>query len=113
MASMECELLETALCAQEAGGFGATFVYGTISGPCSLGSIGFGGRLTAGGFSPHAETTAVFRKSVLSGDNLNVGQVFQITDARGDERDLKIARDGIRDGIYFWELTLQDLNQNA
>lgn len=98
----------------EASGFGASFTYGKTSGPCSLGTIGFGGRLVAGGISPNAEATIVIRKSVLPGDNLKVGQPFVATkNGDGKTKNLKIAQEGIRDCIFAWELTLVDQNQNA
>jgi hypothetical protein len=111
--SQESDLLEMGLMARECSGFGATFQYGTITGPCSLGAIGFGGRIVSSGISPNAETKVVIRKTVLPDAELESGQPLSVTDRSGKSRALKIATEGIEDLIYAWEITCNDPNQNA
>jgi hypothetical protein len=111
---IESDMLCDGLMEREDSDFGATFTYGALKGlPCSLGTIGYGGRLVAGGISPNAEATIVIRKSVLPGDNLKVGNSIVVTKGDGKAKNLKIAKEGIRDCIFAWELTLDDQNQNA
>lgn len=107
------ELLELGLVTREQSSFGGTLSFGNNqSAPCSMGTAGFGGRLTAGGISPGTEVLVTVRKEVLKCD-LKVGQFFSLTDAFKNTRDLKIARDGIRDCIFAWEINFVDRNQNA
>lgn len=111
---LESQMLEYGLLQREASDYGATVNYAGVVYPCSLGTIGFGARLVAGGFSPHAETTVVIRKSILPANTVfATGQTFAVTDGNGDLRNLKIASEGIRDLIYAFELTCDDPSQNA
>lgn len=110
---LESDMMEYSLLTFEASDFGATFVYGTTTGPCSLGTIGFGGRLVSSGISANAETTVVIRKSLMPGAELESGQPITVADKTGKARALKIATEGIKDAIYAWEITCDDANQNG
>ncbi len=109
----ESDMLEVALMAREDSDFGGTLTYGADDYPCSIGTTGFGARLVAGGFSPNAEITITLRKSVFDPDGLDAGQPLTVKDANGLARSLKIATEGVKDCVYAWELTCNDLNQNA
>jgi hypothetical protein len=109
---IQSTMIERGLLARESSDFGGSFVHAAGKGPCSLSVIGFGARLVDGGFSPHSEVTIAIRKSVLD-TTFKTGQPIEITDGNGDIRDLKIASQGITDGIFFWELICNDPRENA
>jgi len=110
--SAEYHLLKTGLIAREQSYFGATLAWSNKTAPCSMGTTGFGGRLTTGGISPGTEVKVTVRKEVLNCE-LKVGKAFKLTDSQGVQLALKIARDGIRDCIFAWEIDFVDENQNA
>lgn len=108
----ESQYMEAGLLAFESSDFGATFTAYGVTGPCSFGTKGYGGRFVGAGISPGSEAIVVIRKAVL-GKLMKIGDRFQITDGNGTVHQFKIATDGIRDCIFAWELTLNDPNQNA
>ena len=111
--SGQAQYMEAGLLAFESTDFGATFkTTAGVTGPCSYGTKGYGGRFTGAGISPGSEAIVVIRKAVLKGP-LKIGDLFQITDGSGTVHKFKIATEGIRDCIFAWELTLNDPNQNA
>lgn len=97
----------------ERGTYGGTFECGQLSGPCSVGPVAGGFRLTPGGASPGVTTVVVIRKSVVPGAIFQTGQSVATKDKRGVERNLKIESLGATAGVDFWELLCNDVNQNA
>ena len=98
--------------AREMSDFGGTFTYGDATGPCSIGTMGFGGRLVAGGISPHSEMTIVIRKSVLAAAPV-ANDPITLKGPTVKQPNLKIAAEGVIDGGYFWEVICNDANEGA
>ena len=108
----EYDLMETALLQFEASDFGGTATLGGATVPCSPGSMGIGSRLLEGGFSPNAEATVVIRKSQYA-TKPKVGMAITVTDGNGTAQRLKITDDGVRDCVFAWELTCDNVVQGA
>lgn len=107
----ENAVAEFCLIAREQSDFGGTFTFGSITGPCSVGTLAYGGRLVAGGISPHAEITIVIRKCILK-DAPKSNKLITVATSDGDQA-LKIAADGITDGGSFWEIICNSANERA
>lgn len=111
----ESDLLEYALLDRESSDFGGFITYGANPAfPCSLGAIGFMGRLVSGGISEGQEVTVVIRKSVLPANvNPKANDQLTLTDNKEVSYALKVASDGITDMIYALQIICNAQNQNA
>jgi hypothetical protein len=111
---MSAALLENAAFTREASDFGGIAHYNGEDYPCSIGPMTSGADLTGGGFSLSKSMVIVIRKSAFGTDpTFKPGQTVTVTDMRDTNRTLKIAKDGINDLIYLWQLTLVDPAQSA
>lgn len=110
----ESYMLETALAQAETSDFGAILNYGGVDYPCCPGSLGYGGRFVSGGISPNAELIITLRKSLFPVlPTFKTGQPATVTWNNGLSKAVKIASEGVRDCIYAYELTCNDLNEGA
>ncbi len=95
---------------------GGTLNYGGAEFACCAPVLGTADMLGVGGFSKVTELQIFVRKAVLpeklefhSGD-----PIFFQRKATGERRELKISQHmGVRDFVFAWELTAQDVNEGA
>lgn len=83
--------------------------------PCTAAVLGIGDPFGPGGLSPNAKVVIVIRKCVLP-DKKTFNTGNQLTLKRNltsDSKALAVAPQGSRDLVLAWELTCQDVNQNA
>lgn len=110
----EADMIEDTLLEREESDWGGTFTYAGGDYPCSIGPLRSQAALVSGGFGLQKSRVIVLRKSALpDGTVFHAGQFATVTDKSDNEYELKIAPEGINDGIYFWELTMNDRTQSS
>lgn len=106
--------LEEALIEREDSDFGGTLSYGGADYPCSIGPMRNQAQLDKGGFAIQKTQVVVVRKSILVGAAaFHSGQFVTVKDKLENSNSLKIAPEGVNDGVWFWELTLNDRAQTS